>query len=208
MKVASGYQGIVGAWGYSQLLLRGADPGGRAEAIHLASTLGPWVLGGTLAFGAFAASRLTRDVDRLALLLAVAYTAAAGWGVHWLAWMVPAAVLAARPWSALFIVAATAYTGAIYIGFGGVLYGVVWLSGSLQPLTWAATLNLWAWTCLSASVGGVVLWTLGGRTLTLAALRALAMPAPAPARAPTAQSVDLPASAAVAPAPSPVPARR
>lgn len=208
VRVASGYQGIVGTWGFSQLLVRNAGPEGRAEAIQMASALGPWVLGSMLACALVAATRLQRDADRLALVLAVVYTAAAGWGVHWLAWIVPAAVISARRWSVIFMVAATAYTGAIYTGFGGVLYGVVWLTGSLQPLSWAATLNLWTWVSLSVCVGTVLAWILGVGSLVLAARRAVATRLALPARAATAPAAEPAAAPAVAPAPSPVPARR
>jgi hypothetical protein len=204
VRVASSYQGIVGTWGYSQLLVNAAGPEGRSEAIHLARGLGPWVLGSALACAALAAARLRSDADRLALLLAVTYTCAAGWGVHWLAWTMPAAVLAARKWSALFVCAATAYTSSIYLGFGGVLYGVVWITGSLYPLTWAATLNLWAWLLLAAGVGGTMVWIMGGRAVMMAARRALVVPA----RTATVADVDAPLPQPVAPAPSAVPARR
>jgi hypothetical protein len=122
--------------------------------------------------------------------------------------MAPAAVIAARRWSALYLLAATCYTSAVYMGFGGVFYGVVWVTGSLQPLTLAATLNLWAWSLLSACVGGVLVWSLGGRLAAAAVRWAMTAPLPVPMHEPTHQAVETPVPAAVASAPTPVPARR
>jgi hypothetical protein len=174
LRVVTGYQGLVGTWGYSNLLTRAAPPDLQADAVYRAGHLGPWVLGAALLSAYVVSTRFRRDQERLAFVLVVTYAAAAGWGVHWLAWMAPIAVMAARRWSAAFLAGAGAYTAATFLGFGGVLYGLVSLTGSLEPLTWAATVNLVCWSVFAAVAIAVAAWTLMVRPVGVAANRTLA----------------------------------
>jgi hypothetical protein len=163
LTVISGYQGIVGAWGFSYVLVWDAGAGGRAEAIRQATAAGPWVLLCALALAYAAAARMRRDLDRIAIILVVTFAAAAGWGVHWLVWLAPVIIAGGRRWCVAYLLAAGAYTSATYLGFGGVLYGVVWPTGSLEPLRWASTVSLVVWTALTAVAASTLLWTLGLR---------------------------------------------
>jgi hypothetical protein len=146
------YQGMVGAWGYSELLMRAAGPDGAATALRTASLMGPWTLLGALACAYTAAAGLRRDPERIALILCALFVASAGWGAHWTAWVVPFALAGGRRWGAAFLLAAGSYTAAVYLGFGGVLWLAVWLSGSLRPAPWSHEAGLLFWAALTAAV--------------------------------------------------------
>jgi hypothetical protein len=161
LRVVTGYQGIVGAWGYSELLVRAAGPAGREAAIHDAMTAGVWVLGGALICAYFTASRLRRDPERMAIVLATVYAAAAGWGVHWLAWLMPLAFIEGRRWGAVYAAGASAYAAAIYMGFGGVMWVAVYVSGSLGPAYWSPTVGLVVWAGITAAVAATFVLVLG-----------------------------------------------
>lgn len=150
LEVASSYQGIIGAWGFSHLLVRAAGTEGRADALAQASSIGPWVLLAALAWAYTAAASIRRDLERMAVVLLTTFGAAAGWGVHWLAWLAPIAIASGRRWSVLYLAAAGCYTASIYLGFGGILYGAVWLTDSLAPLGWATTFGLILWAGIAA----------------------------------------------------------
>ena len=152
MTVVSSYQGVIGAWGFSEVMVRAAGPDGRQEAIREASLVGPFVLGVALALAYTAAAHLRRDPERMALILGAMYISAAGWGVHWLAWMLPIALVGGRRWSAVYLAAAAVYTAAIYFGFGGVLWVVVWVTGSFGANTWYPAVSFSMWAGLTVAV--------------------------------------------------------
>lgn len=160
LRVVSGYQGVVGTWGYSELLVRTAGPAGHEDAVRRATAISFWVLIPALVCAYALAARLRRDPERMAVILAAVYAGAAGWGVHWLAWLIPAALIAGRRWGTCYLVAATAYATSIYIAFGGLYWAAVWVSGSLGPVAWSSTagLAMWAGILLALSItAGVVL---------------------------------------------------
>ena len=184
LRTVATYQGVVGTWGFSALLVRAAGAEGHEAALHAATTLGPWVLAGALACAYATAARLRHDAERFAVILGMLYAAASGWGVHWLAWLVPAAVLGAGRWSAVYLAAAGAYSAAIYLAFRGVIWGFAWFTNSLAPATWPATIGLALWAALAGTVSGACIVTLlceAGALLgrTGRALRALALSAQA-----------------------------
>lgn len=201
LQVVSGYQGVVGAWGYSSLLVHTATPDMRAQIIQDAGLTGPWVLALALLVAYLTGARLRREPDRPAIVLSMTYAAAAGWGVHWLAWLVPFAVVAARRWAAVFLILASSYMAATYLGYGGIFYGVAWLAGSLDALNWFPWINLACWGALVSAAVSVCTWTLLVRPLgqrlrrrgdARRRLRPAAMPVPTPTlpRPPTAPAVS------------------
>ena len=46
LRVVSGYQGVIGAWGFSELLVRTAGADGRDEAVRRGATAGVGVVAG------------------------------------------------------------------------------------------------------------------------------------------------------------------
>ncbi len=152
------YQGYLGTWGFSELLVHLA--GSREAGIARAARLGPWVLLAALALSYAAAFRLRRDSDRMALVIGAVYAAASGWGVHWLSWLVPVALIGARRWAAAYLGAAGAYMTAVYLGFGGITWGFAWFTDSLAPIAWARAGGLCLWAAISAVTAGCCLSTL------------------------------------------------
>lgn len=153
------YQGYLGTWGFSELLVR--VTGSREAGIARAARLGPWVMLGALALSYMAALRLRRDSDRIALVIGAVYAAASGWGVHWLSWLVPVALIGARRWVAAYLGAAGAYVTAVYLGFGGITWGFAWFTDSLAPIAWARVGGLCLWAAISAGTAGCcvnILW--------------------------------------------------
>lgn len=153
------YQGYLGTWGLSELLVRAA--GSREVGIAWAARLGPWVMLGAVALSYAAALSLRRDSDRIALVIGAVYTAASGWGVHWLSWLVPVALIGARRWTAAYLGAAGAYVTAVYLGFGGIMWGFAWFTDSLAPIAWARVGGLCLWAAISAATAGcclAILW--------------------------------------------------
>lgn len=152
LQVSSEYQGVLGVWGFSALLVRAAGPDAREGAIQAAVLVGPTIMLGSLGFAYAAAARLRRDPERIALIVAVLYAAAAGWGTHWLSWLVPFALLAGRRWSAGYLISASAYAATVYLGFGGVLWGFTWLTNSFDPVGWLEWAGLALWASITIGV--------------------------------------------------------
>lgn len=152
------YRGYLGTWGFSELLVRAA---GHEAGIARAAQLGPWVMLGALALSYAAALYLRRDSDRIALVIGAVYAAASGWGVHWLSWLVPVALIGARRWAVAYLSAAGAYVIAVYLGFGGIIWGFAWFTDSLAPIAWARVGGLCLWAAISAASAGCclgILW--------------------------------------------------
>lgn len=176
------YQGYLGTWGFSELLVRAT--GSREAAIARAARLGPWVMLGALALSYAAALRLRRDSDRIALVIGAVYAAASGWGVHWLSWLVPVALIGARRWAAAYLGAAGAYMMAVYLGFGGITWGFAWFTDSLAPIAWARAGGLCLWAAISGATAGCCVgvlcrgWIPALRS-TLAGRHRLVLPRPA-----------------------------
>lgn len=159
--VASGYHGVAGVWGYSGLMVE-LSPRIEEEALKArALEIAPRVMAVAMALGFFAAARLRRDIDRMALLIAVLYVAAAGWGTHWLLWLMPVALIGARRWAAVYAVAAGLYALTVYIAFGGILWGFTLVTNSLQPVGWLFWVGALLWGGLTAGVFGIALVALG-----------------------------------------------
>ncbi|MER3420816.1 MAG: hypothetical protein C4290_09970, partial [Chloroflexota bacterium] len=175
------YQGYLGTWGFSELLVH--VTASREAGIAWAMRLGPWVMLAALALSYAAALRLRRDSDRLALVISAVYAAASGWGVHWLSWLVPVALIGARRWAAAYLGAAGAYMMAVYLGFGGITWGFAWFTDSLAPITWARAGGLCLWAAISTGALGyclAILWHGWGPALrTVLAGRRLVLPRPA-----------------------------
>jgi hypothetical protein len=152
LEVSSEYQGVLGVWGFSALLVRAAGPEAREGAIQAATLAGPTIMLGSLGFAYAAAARLRRDPERMALVVAVLYAAAAGWGTHWLAWLVPLALMSGRWWSAGYLVASALYAATVYLGFGGVLWGFTWLTNSFEPVGWLEWAGLALWGAITIGV--------------------------------------------------------
>jgi hypothetical protein len=68
LETAAGYQGVLGVWGYSEVLVRVAGTGGQERALHTAREMGPSLMLLSLGLAYAAAAHGRRDADRLALV--------------------------------------------------------------------------------------------------------------------------------------------
>lgn len=165
VRTASEYQGYLGAWGYSAVLVRLAGPNHSAIATAEAARLGPLLLATALGLAYLAASQLRRDTDRIALIIAAMYAVTCGWGVHWLAWMAPFALASRRRWGPAYIAVAGSYVSVTYLGFGAWTWGFAWFTDSLAPISWAKDAEMLLWLSLALAAAGTIAAVLGYRAI-------------------------------------------
>ena len=155
IQVSAGYQGVPGVWGISQVVALVAGPDGKEAALLQLQVLGPLIMAAAFGFAYVAAARLSRDIDRMALVIATLYAVAAGWGTHWLSWLAPLALLSGRRWASVYLSAAAVWCAVVYAGFGGVFWTFAWWFGTFQPGPMVEQAGLVLWAGIALAVVGV-----------------------------------------------------
>lgn len=147
----------VDTWGISALVTAFVDRAPRSAVPPPLDAAAPWLTLTAVVVGSLVALRLPPGPERPAVVIAAAYAAAVSWGWNWLVWLTPFALLSRGRWGLAYLAAATGYVALVYLGFGGVLWGVVALTGTFGPVAafrWAK-LALWGAFVLGLAAAAV-----------------------------------------------------
>lgn len=156
LRTVRAYHG-VDTWGVSALLTAFTDPAPSSPVMARLDATAPWLTLMAVAVGSLIALRLRPGPERPAVVIAAAYAASVSWGWNWLLWLVPLALLSRGWWVPAFLAAGTASVALVYLGFGGVRWGFVELTGTFGPLAWFrwTKLALWGAFVLAVVAAGV-----------------------------------------------------
>ncbi len=156
LRVVRTYHG-VDTWGVSALLTAFTAPTSSPAVPARLDAVAPWLMLAAVVVASLLALRLRPGPERPAVVIAAAYAASVSWGWNWLLWLVPLALLSRGWWAPAFLTAGTVFVALVYLGFGGVRWGFVELTGTFGPLAWFrwAKLALWGAFVLGVVVAGV-----------------------------------------------------
>jgi hypothetical protein len=155
LRTVRAYHG-VDTWGISALAATLTGPGRQSMILARLDAAAPWLMLTAVAAGSLVALRLPPGPERPAVVIVAAYAAAVSWGWNWLLWLVPLALLSRGRWAPAYLAAGTVFVALVYLGFGGVRWGFVELTGTFGPLTvfsWAK-LALWGAFVLGVMAAG------------------------------------------------------
>jgi hypothetical protein len=163
LRTVRAYHG-VDTWGISALVTAFTSPAPAATAPPPLDAAAPWLTLAGVAAGNLIALRLPPGPERPAVVIAAAYATAVSWGWNWLVWLMPFALLARGRWGPAYLAAATVYVALVYLGFGGVLWGFVELTGTFGPLAPFRWAKLALWGAFVLGVAAAAVRVRAGRT--------------------------------------------
>ncbi len=155
LRTVRAYHG-VDTWGIGALAATLTGPGRQSMVLARLDAVAPWLMLTAVAVGTLVALRLRPGPERPAVVIVAAYAASVSWGWNWLLWPVPLALLSRGRWVPAYLAAGAAYVALVYLGFGGVRWGFVELTGTFGPLavfSWAK-LALWGAFVLGVMAAG------------------------------------------------------